>query len=94
MLVGVVKLENMMINLLQVDEAPELIEPAAVASKEAGSRSLLTIAVEDAICADLERHGVQLLNGPVDRSWGRRTAAFADPVGNLWEVAQELPGAG
>jgi uncharacterized glyoxalase superfamily protein PhnB len=33
-----------------------------------------------------------LLNGPIDRPWGRRTAAFADPAGHLWEVAQELAG--
>jgi len=38
-------------------------------------------------------HGVTLLNGPVDRPWGRRTAAFADPSGNVWEVAQILPDA-
>jgi uncharacterized glyoxalase superfamily protein PhnB len=84
-----------MINLLQVSEAHELIEPAAVAGPEVGSRLLLTIKVADAnaVCAELERHGVKLLNGPVDRPWGRRTAAFADPAGNVWEIAQELPGA-
>jgi uncharacterized glyoxalase superfamily protein PhnB len=31
------------------------------------------------------------VNGPVDRPWGRRTAAFADPAGHAWEVAQLLP---
>ena len=41
----------------------------------------------------LVAHGVTLLNGPVDRPWGRRTAAFADPSGNVWEVAQILPDA-
>jgi catechol 2,3-dioxygenase-like lactoylglutathione lyase family enzyme len=90
---AVVKLKNLMINLLQVTEAHGLVEPAAVAGPAAGSRLLLTIKVEDAngVCAELERHGVKLLNGPVDRPWGRRTAAFADPAGNVWEVAQELP---
>jgi catechol 2,3-dioxygenase-like lactoylglutathione lyase family enzyme len=88
----VMKLKNLMINLLQVSAAHELIEPAAVAGPEVGSRLLLTIKVEDAnaVCAELERHGVKLLNGPVDRPWGRRTAAFADPAGNVWEIAQEL----
>ena len=33
--------------------------------------------------------GVELLNGPLDREWGVRTAAFADPDGHVWEVAQE-----
>jgi catechol 2,3-dioxygenase-like lactoylglutathione lyase family enzyme len=40
--------------------------------------------------SELEAHGVKLLNGPVDRPWGRRTAAFADPAGNTWEIAQVL----
>jgi uncharacterized glyoxalase superfamily protein PhnB len=55
-------------------------------------RRLLDLAVEDAnaICEELERHGVKLLNGPVDQPWGRRTAAFADPAGNIWEIAQVL----
>jgi catechol 2,3-dioxygenase-like lactoylglutathione lyase family enzyme len=91
----VIRLGNLMINLLQISEAPQLIEPATVAGRTAGARLLLTIAVEDvrAVCAELERHGVTLLNGPTDRPWGRRTAAFADPAGNVWEIAQVLPSA-
>jgi lactoylglutathione lyase len=84
---------SLMINLLQADQAPKLVEPDKVASPGAGARLLLTIKVKDAnaVCADLARHGVKLLNGPIDRPWGRRTAAFADPAGNVWEIAQELP---
>ena len=91
----VVKLENLMLNLLTVSNAPTLVEPAVVGGKGSGPRLLFTIRVDDvdAVCAELERHGVQLLNGPVDRPWGRRTAAFADPAGNVWEVAQDLAGA-
>jgi uncharacterized glyoxalase superfamily protein PhnB len=48
----------------------------------------------DAVCADLKQRGVTLLNGPMDRSWGVRTAAFADPGGHIWEIAQQLPEAG
>jgi len=53
---------------------------------------MLTIEVDDAnaVCAELEAHGVKLLSGPTDRPWGRGTAAFADPAGNTWEIAQEL----
>ena len=49
----------------------------------------LTIRVDDgdATCAMLVARGVQLLNGPVDRPWGIRTAAFVDPAGHIWEVA-------
>jgi hypothetical protein len=42
------------------------------------------VADVDVVCADLQRHGVQLLDGPLDRPWGRRTAAFADPPGFAW----------
>jgi catechol 2,3-dioxygenase-like lactoylglutathione lyase family enzyme len=88
---AVVKLENLIINLLEVSNAPTLIEPVPVAAPGA-SRALLTIEVEDAnaVIAELEAHGVKLLNGPIDRPWGRRTAAFADPAGNTWEIAQVL----
>src|SRR5262245_29488286 len=86
----VFKLDNTLLNLLDVREAPELIEPAAVA--KSGSRFQLTIWVDDtdAVCAGLADRGVELLNGPIDRPWGVRTAAFADPDGHVWEVAQQL----
>jgi catechol 2,3-dioxygenase-like lactoylglutathione lyase family enzyme len=88
--------ENTIINLLKVPAARDLIEPGTVASREAGSRFQLTIWVDDAdaVCADLDARGVVLLNGPVDREWGKRTASFADPDGNIWEIAQDLPQAG
>jgi uncharacterized glyoxalase superfamily protein PhnB len=38
----------------------------------------------------LRGRGVEFLNGPQDRPWGQRTAAFADPDGHVWEIAQEL----
>jgi len=89
---AVVRLENLMINLLEISNATTLVEPAPVAEPAAGARLLLTIEVRDtdAACAALERHGVKLLNGPIDRPWGRRTAAFADPAGNVWEVAAPI----
>lgn len=79
-----------LVNLLQATSAPELIGPAAVAPKEAGSRVQFTIEVEDvdAMCAELKRRGVVLLNGPMDRPWGVRTASFRDPGGHIWEIAQ------
>ncbi len=81
---------NTIINLLQDTAARELIEPAVVARREAGSRLQLTITVDDvdAMCADLATRGVELLNGPMDRPWGVRTASFSDPGGHIWEIAQ------
>ena len=89
---AVVRLENFMINILRAERATTLIEPRAVAGAEAGARLLLTIAVEDAnaVHEELKQHGVTILNGPTDRPWGRRTVAFADPAGNVWEAAQIL----
>jgi catechol 2,3-dioxygenase-like lactoylglutathione lyase family enzyme len=89
---AVLKLKNVAINLLVVGEAHGLIAPAPVASGGTGTRALLTINVKDtkAVISELEHHGVKLINGPVDQPWGRRTAAFADPAGHIWEIAQEL----
>jgi catechol 2,3-dioxygenase-like lactoylglutathione lyase family enzyme len=80
---------NTIINLLKSSEAVTLIEPAAVAPRYAGSRLQLTITVEDvdAMCAELATRGVTLLNGPMDRPWGIRTASFRDPGGHIWEIA-------
>jgi len=79
-----------LINLLKTSAAGELIGPAPVAPREAGSRLQFTIAVEDvdAVCAQLAEKGVKLLNGPMDRRWGVRTAAFTDPGGHIWEIAK------
>jgi catechol 2,3-dioxygenase-like lactoylglutathione lyase family enzyme len=75
-----------LINLLTVGEAPELIAPAPVASPDDGSRFQFTLTVDDvdAMCAELSRRGVALLNGPIDRPWGVRTACFRDPAGHLF----------
>jgi catechol 2,3-dioxygenase-like lactoylglutathione lyase family enzyme len=83
---------NMSINLLQNSAAHELIAPEVVASRENGSRFQFTIRIEDvdAVCAELNARGVALLNGPIDRPWGVRTASFTDPGGHIWEIAQQL----
>jgi catechol 2,3-dioxygenase-like lactoylglutathione lyase family enzyme len=84
------RFENAIVNLLKRSEAPELVEPAAVAAAGSGAQLQLTIWVDDAdaACAELVGRGVELLNGPIDRPWGVRTAAFVDPDGHVWEVAQ------
>jgi catechol 2,3-dioxygenase-like lactoylglutathione lyase family enzyme len=91
---AVFSLENLIVNLLRRSAALDLIAPAPVGDREAGSHSQLTIWVDDAdaACAELARRGIELLNGPMDRDWGMRTAAFTDPDGHVWEVAQELRG--
>jgi catechol 2,3-dioxygenase-like lactoylglutathione lyase family enzyme len=91
----VYRLGSTLINLLVASEGTELIEPARVAGPEAGSRFQFTITVDDvdALCTQLVAGGVEILNGPVDRPWGVRTAAFADPAGHVWEIAMPIPAA-
>ena len=89
----VVKFGNLMLNLLHVSEAPQLVTPRLPGMAGDGPRFLMTVATADAdgMFAELSSRGVTFLNGPIDRPWGRRTAAFADPAGVVWEIAQELP---
>ena len=85
--------ENMVVNMLRVPAAHELIAPAPVGEADAPRRFQLTIGVQDteAVCVQLAARGVELLNGPMDREWGLRTAAFTDPDGHIWEVAAKIP---
>jgi lactoylglutathione lyase len=87
------KFENTIVNLLARPAAHDLIAPGTVAGREAGSSFQLTIWVDDAdaTCEELATRGVKLLNGPMNRDWGVRTASFMDPDGHIWEIAQELP---
>ncbi|XIG79368.1 glyoxalase [Streptomyces sp. SGAir0957] len=79
-----------LINLLRTTAAHELIGPARVAAPDAGSRVQFTLPVDDvdAMCKELTSRGVTLLNGPMDRPWGIRTASFKDPSGHIWEIAR------
>lgn len=90
---AVIRFENLIINLLAVSAAPELMSPGVVGDPRAGSCFMLTIWVDDAdaVCAGLAARGVRLLNGPMDREWGKRTASFTDPDGHVWEIAQDIP---
>jgi lactoylglutathione lyase len=72
-----------------VSEAPALVDPASVATRDAGVRFQFTLFVDDVdtMCERLKDRGVELLNGPIDRAWGIRTASFVDPGGHVWEIA-------
>ena len=78
-----------LLNLLRSTEAPSLVAPASVAPLAAGVRFQFTLEVADvdAMCDELKSWGVELLNGPMDRPWGNRTASFRDPGGHIWEIA-------
>jgi catechol 2,3-dioxygenase-like lactoylglutathione lyase family enzyme len=82
---------SVIVNLLVGSEAGELITPAKVGDSGSGVRFQLTVDVADTDAAvDLAvSRGARLLNGPIDRPWGPRTAAFADPDGHVWELAAD-----
>ncbi len=80
---------NIVVNLVTAAVAPELIEPAPVGEPGTPARMMLTLQVDDvdAACERLRAVGVELLNGPMNRPWGPRTATFADPSGHPWELS-------
>jgi catechol 2,3-dioxygenase-like lactoylglutathione lyase family enzyme len=81
-------------------ELPKLAEeaggqepPAPVAFK--GFSLAVNVAERDAVDSALaaaRQAGALVLAEPSDRDWGGRSAYFADPEGNTWELAW-LPGA-
>jgi catechol 2,3-dioxygenase-like lactoylglutathione lyase family enzyme len=86
---AVFKFGATLVNLLKATEATELVAPEAVGSRDSGVRFQFTLGVADvdAMCDELRQRGVELLNGPIDRPWGVRTASFRDPGGHVWEIA-------
>jgi lactoylglutathione lyase len=88
------KIGDVLLNLLADSSAGELIEPAAVGTRDAGARAQFTVWVDDAEAAfnELKSRNIEFLNGPIDRPWGVRTAAFSDPDGHMWELAQQVAG--
>jgi len=89
---AMVQIGSFVVNVLARSESAELVGPSPVAQAGGGASVMLTVNVPDtdAVCAALHERGVELVNGPLDRPWGRRTAVFLDPSGLPWEVAQEL----
>ena len=78
-----------LLNLLHRSAADELLAPASVGHRADGPRVVFTVPVidVDAYCAQLGERGITLLNGPMTRPWGPRTASVADPDGHVWEIA-------
>ncbi|MEP7286170.1 MAG: VOC family protein [Chloroflexota bacterium] len=80
--------------LLKVAAAADMISEEALSlDKEVGHRVLLCIGVEDVDVTykALTAKGLVFIKPPKSQDWGRRTAYFADPEGNLWELWQSLP---
>jgi lactoylglutathione lyase len=75
--------------LLSPSGAADLLNTEATELKMTGRpRGLLAAGVADVDAAyeELKAKGVTFLKPPTDQPWGLRTAYFADPEGNLWEI--------
>ena len=59
---------------------------------EGGPHGLIAAGVADvdAACEELKAKGVTFVRPPIDQPWGLRTAHFADPEGNLWEINHSI----
>ena len=49
-----------------------------------------SVADVDGAYEGLKAKGVTFIKPPTDQRWGLRTAHFADPEGNLWEINQPV----
>jgi len=78
--------------LLRRSAAADLVGEDTLSRGEGAPRVLICAEVEDvdATHAALEAKGVGFVQPPTSRPWGVRTAHFADPEGNLWEIAHEI----
>jgi lactoylglutathione lyase len=88
-------MDNVQVHLLVVSAAEDLVgEQINTLKIGGGLRGLLAVHVEDVDAAfeALTARGVSFLRPPTDQPWGLRTAHFADPEGNLWEIHQPLAG--
>lgn len=80
--------------LLKTSAAAEMVGEEAL-GKGSNRAVLLCTEVEDIDTTyhDFIAKGLSFIKPPKDQHWGRRTAYFADPEGNLWELWQNLPDA-
>lgn len=87
------RLEDQDFVLLDVSAAAQMISEEALSLHSgAGHRVLLCVGVEDVdvVYKALTAKGVAFIKPPISQPWGRRTAYFADPEGNLWELWHSL----
>lgn len=83
------QIENVYFFLLEASGAAKMIGVEAFELKNVGgSRVLMAAGVEnvDAAYEELKAKGVTFFRPPTDQPWGLRTAYFADPEGNFWEI--------
>jgi catechol 2,3-dioxygenase-like lactoylglutathione lyase family enzyme len=88
------RLEGQDFALVKMSSAIEMVGEEALGLKNGTShRFMLCADVEsvDATYKDFTARGVTFLKPPTDQYWGFRTAYFADPEGNIWELRHSIP---
>jgi lactoylglutathione lyase len=88
------RLEDQDFVVLKTSAAVEMVGEEALSLHDGvAHRVLLCAGVEnvDASYEALTAKGITFIKPPVSQAWGRRTAYFADPEGNLWELWHSLP---
>ncbi len=87
------QMDNVYFFLLEAEGAAQMVssQPLNLSLGES-PRVLLAAGVEDVDIAyqTLIAKGVRFLRPPTDQPWGLRTAYFADPEGNLWEINHSI----
>lgn len=87
------QIDNVYFFLLEAEGAAQMVssQPLDLSLGES-PRVLLAAGVEDVDAAYqmLWAKGVRFLRPPTDQPWGLRTAYFADPEGNLWEINHSI----
>jgi lactoylglutathione lyase len=75
------------------DAAQWISEDAILPDKDGVCRVLLCAVIDnvDAAYADLKAKGVNCIRPPEDQHYGLRTAYFADPEGNIWQIGHKIP---
>ena len=71
----------------KVFELTVMFEDENSAAFRFGDTVINLVRVQAAAGPRLAGLGVELLNGPMDRPWGPRTASFRAPGGQIWEFA-------
>ena len=78
-----------LVNLLRATEAPGLIEPRCVASRDAGlGSSSRSASMTSTLCAqELGRRGRGAVERTDEPALGRPDRVLRDPSGHIWEIA-------
>jgi lactoylglutathione lyase len=87
------RMENQDFALVKVSAIADMVGEAPLLHHKGGNHQVLLCADVDDVDAayqTLTDRGVKFLKPPKSQAWGWRTAYFADPEGNLWELRQAV----